>query len=149
MPDKLPLDTLIGLARDSTDEAARKLGLLQGARQHAAQQLSMLHDYRQDYLERLQSAMQAGMPAADCYNYQRFIATLDDAIGQQTRALGHADEQLEGGRVNWRQEKRRLNSFDALQARQARVQAQVDARREQRLNDEHAARLMRHPAGVH
>ncbi len=149
MADKLPLDTLIDLARERTDEAARRLGQLQGARQNAAHQLTMLQDYRQDYLERLQQAMQTGMAAADCYNYQRFIATLDDAIGQQTMALGRADKQLEGGQQSWRDEKRRLNSFDALLARQARLQAQTEARTEQRANDEFAARLMRHPAGVH
>lgn len=149
MASKLPLDTLIGLARESTDDAARRLGQLQGARQHAAQQLGMLQDYRQDYLEKLQQAMQGGMPAADCYNYQRFIATLDEAIHQQMLVVGRADEQLEGGKVKWREEKRRLNSFDALLVRQERAEAVVENRREQRANDEFAARLMRHPAGVH
>ncbi|MEI2418590.1 flagellar export protein FliJ [Orrella sp. JC864] len=149
MAAKAPLNALIDLARERTEQATRRLGQLQGARQNAAQQLNMLQDYRQDYLERLQQAMQAGMPAADCYNYQRFIATLDEAISQQSLALGRADQQLDSGRAQWRDEKRRLDSFDALQTRHARQQARLDARKEQRANDEHAARLARYPAGIH
>src|SRR3546814_1529941 len=61
MHSRLPLETLIGLAKESTDEAARTLGRLNAERSHAERQLSMLHDYRQDYLQRLQAAMQASI----------------------------------------------------------------------------------------
>lgn len=148
MPSQLPLDMLIGLAQESTDEAARELGRLNAQRANAEQQLSMLHDYRQDYLQRLQNAMVAGMSAADCHNYQRFIGTLDDAIRQQTNVLHNADMQLMEGRQNWQREKRKLNSFDTLAQRDARARAVVEARREQRANDEISARLTRRPAGM-
>ena len=66
MPSQLPLDMLINLAKESTDEAARLLGRLNAERGNAERQLGMLHDYRQDYLERLQQAMTNGMSASDC-----------------------------------------------------------------------------------
>ncbi|MBV7486321.1 flagellar export protein FliJ [Bordetella sp. BOR01] len=141
MPSQLPLDTLIGLAKESSDEAARVLGRLNAERNHAEQQLSMLQDYRQDYLERLQAAMQSGMSAADCHNYQRFIGTLDDAIGQQTAVLRQADTHLTHGRTHWQQQQRRLNSFDALAERERRALAVQEARREQRASDEFASRM--------
>jgi len=109
----------------------------------------MLRDYRQDYLERLQQAMTRGMSASDCHNYQRFIGTLDDAIGQQQDVLRQADENLAKGRLYWQQEKRKLNSYDALAQREARAQALVESRREQRLNDEYSARLVQRQAGLH
>ncbi|WP_459618403.1 flagellar export protein FliJ [Bordetella sp. 2513F-2] len=143
MPSQLPLDTLIGLAQERTDQTARVLGRLQAERHHAQQQLAMLESYRQDYLARMQQAMRAGMSAADCHNFQRFIATLDEAIGQQTTALHQADDHLARGRQQWQQEKRRLNSFDALAQRQVRAQQVAAGRREQRLADEHGARLAR------
>ncbi|ARP86930.1 flagellar export protein FliJ [Bordetella genomosp. 9] len=149
MPSQLPLDTLIGLAKDQTDEAARRLGGLHTARANAERQLSMLHDYRADYLQRMQQAMMSGMSAADCHNYQRFIATLDDAIEQQRAVLQQADTHLEEGKLRWREERRKLNSFDALAQRQQRIEAREDARREQRLNDEYAARLGRGGPGLH
>ncbi|OZI74689.1 flagellar export protein FliJ [Bordetella genomosp. 12] len=148
MPSQLPLDMLISLAKDSTDEAARELGRLNAERGNAERQLSMLHDYRQDYLKRLQDAMIAGMPAADCHNYQRFIGTLDDAISQQTHVLQKADMQLMQGRLNWQREKRKLSSFDTLAERDARSRALTEARREQRANDEISARLVRRQAGM-
>ncbi|MCD0506173.1 flagellar export protein FliJ [Bordetella petrii] len=148
MPSQLPLDTLIGLAKESTDDAARALGRLNAERNHAEKQLSMLQDYRQDYLQRLQNAMQSGMSAADCHNYQRFIGTLDDAINQQTAVLRQADTHLAHGRVHWQQQQRRLNSFDALAERERRALALAENRREQRANDEFAARMQyrHHPA---
>lgn len=141
MSSRLPLDTLIGLAKESTDEAARLLGRLNAERNHAEQQLDMLQDYRQDYLQRLQTAMQSGMSAADCHNYQRFIATLDDAISQQLNVLRQADTHLAQGRVHWQQQQRRLNSFDALAARERLASAVRETRRDQRASDEFAARM--------
>ncbi len=123
MPSQLPLDMLINLAKESTDEAARLLGRLNAERTNAERQLSMLHDYRQDYLERLQQAMTSGMSASDCHNYQRFISTLDDAISQQQGVLRQADDNLAKGRLYWQQEKRKLNSYDALAQRELRAQA--------------------------
>lgn len=149
MPSQLPLDMLISLAQDHTDQAAKQLGGLHVARNNAEQQLTMLNDYRADYLQRLQNAMMTGMSAADCHNYQRFIATLDDAIDQQRAVLEQAATHLEQGKERWREERRKLNSFDALAQRQQQVQAREDARREQRLNDEYSARLVRRGGGLH
>jgi len=149
MPSQLPLDMLRDLAKESTDEAARALGRLNAQRAQAEQQLGMLHDYRQDYLQRLQSAMQAGMAVADCQNYQRFISTLDDAIGQQTSVLRAVEEQVARGRQHWQQEQRKLNSFDALSQRQARAELIAEGRREQRASDEYSARLVRRTHEMH
>ena len=149
MPSQLPLDMLINLAKESTDEAARLLGRLNAERGNAERQLGMLHDYRQDYLTRLQQAMVSGMSASDCHNYQRFIGTLDDAIGQQQAVLRQADENLAKGRRHWQQEKRKLNSYDALAQREVRARAVAESRREQRANDEYSARLVQRQAGMH
>lgn len=148
MASQLPLDMLIGLAKESTDEAARALGRLSTERVHAEQQLVMLQDYRQDYLQRLQNAMTVGMSASDCHNYQRFISTLDDVIAQQTKVLHEADTNLAQGRSNWQQEKRKLNSYDALAQREVKARALIEARREQRTNDEFSARLVLRQNGM-
>lgn len=148
MPSQLPLDMLIKLATESCDEAARLLGRLSAERTHAERQSTMLQDYRQDYLERLQLSMSNGMSASDCHNYQRFIGTLDDAISLQQNVLIQADENLAKARLFWQQEKRKLNSYDALAKREIRAQAVVESRREQRINDEYSARLVRRQAGL-
>ena len=149
MPSQLPLDMLINLAKESTDEAARLLGRLSAERTNAERQLSMLHDYRQDYLERLQQAMTTGMSAIDFHNYKRFISTLYYAISQQQVVFRKADDNLAKGRLYWQQEKRKLNSYDALAQRELRAQAVVESRREQRANDEYSARLVQRQTGMH
>lgn len=141
MASQLPLDMLIGLAKESADEAARALGQLNNERQQAEKQLEMLQNYRHDYLVRLQQSMQTGMAASDCHNYQRFINTLDDAINQQVAALEALKINLEKSRLHWQQQQRKLNAFDTLAQREARAAQVVAERREQRANDEHSARL--------
>jgi len=135
-----PLDTLTDLAREAADEAARALGRCNHQREAARQQLTLLRDYRQDYLEKLQTAMQTGLPASDCHNYQRFIATLDAAIAQQTQVVADADQQLTAGRGLWRAARCKLNAFETLHTRAHRARMQAHARREQRTSDEYAAR---------
>ena len=93
--------------------------------------------------------MTSGMSASDCHNYQRFIGTLDDAIVQQQGVLQQADENLNKGRLYYQQEKRKLNSYDALAQRAQRAKLVAESRREQRLNDEYSARLVQRQAGMH
>ncbi|OZI52752.1 flagellar export protein FliJ [Bordetella genomosp. 5] len=149
MPSQLPLDLLIGLAKDATDDAARALGKISAERNNAERQLQMLHDYRGDYLERLSQAMQSGMSASDCHNYQRFIGTLDDAISQQANVLKDIEQQLLASRLAWQAEKRKLSSFDTLAQRREQARQVVENRREQRVTDEFSARLVQHRAGMH
>lgn len=134
------LDTLVDLARNDTDEAARQLAQLNNARRDAEQQLESLHSYRKDYAERLQQQSRSGLTASNYHNFRQFIATLDDAISQQNKILEQLDARLSKGRDSWQAEKRRLSSFETLQTRQLRRQAVLDSRREQRLNDEISAR---------
>jgi flagellar FliJ protein len=140
MPQRLPLDTLTDLARTQTDDAARRLGVLQNAQLNAAQKLEMLLQYRQDYEVQLQALMREGVATAKLLNYQTFLGTLDGAIEQQRAIVAQADNRLDAGRSDWQHHKRRLNSFDTLAERLRRQELQAQARREQRDSDERAAR---------
>src|SRR5690606_3011126 len=134
------LNMLIDMARNDTDEAARELAKLVKARHDAQQQLDALHSYRKDYAERLQEESKSGLTASNYHNFRQFIATLDDAMSQQNKILEQLDARLQQGRDAWQAEKRRLNSYETLQTRRLRDQAVIEARREQRLNDEMSAR---------
>ena len=149
MTDPATLTTLIDLARQAVDDAARQLRALADARQEADGQLNTLQDYRQDYLQRLNQATQAGLSASNYHNFQQFIATLDQAISQQNKHVSQLDARIELGRAEWRQCQRKLSSFEALQARDERVRAERETRREQRLNDEISAALYRRARRPH
>src|SRR5690606_19770141 len=149
MANSRPLDILIDLARDHADEAARQLQQLTAARRSAENKLSMLMEYRQDYAQRLQVATQGGLTATNYHNFRQFIATLDEAISQQNKAVAQIDLKIERGRDHWNEEKRKLNSFETLQSRQARQQALRENRQEQRFNDEISANLFRRTCNSH
>jgi len=141
MPPPKPLDTLLGLARDQLDDATRQLGGLQNARLSAAQQLKQLEGYLADYRARLQDAVQQGLSAAGWQNYQRFIGVLEGAIAEQQNVLQQAEGQLAQGQHHWQQQKRRVNSFDALAERQQRHELLLAGRREQKAADDYSIRL--------
>jgi flagellar FliJ protein len=143
MPRESSLDVLIGLARDKLDEAGRVLAELSTQRRQAQGQLGTLDDYRADYTRRLQATTEGGVTASNYHNFRQFIATLDDAISQQNRIIAQIDVRLEAGRKQWHDEKRRLNSYETLKARQLRQLQYHEQRREQRASDEAAATLYR------
>lgn len=143
MSNTLPLAMLIELAQNKTDGATRRLGQLQRAQVSAAEKLEMLIQYRQEYYDQFHLQMQNGVSSSIWRNYQYFIGTLDRAIEQQRAITEQADTRLAHGRSDWRNNKRRLNSFGTLADRVKRQQAQIVNKREQHANDEHAARQFR------
>jgi flagellar FliJ protein len=143
MPRETSLDVLIGLAQDKLDEAGRVLADLSTQRRQAQGQLTTLDGYRADYTRRLQTTTEGGVTASNYHNFRQFIATLDDAISQQNRIIAQIDTRLEAGRKQWSDEKRRLNSYETLKARQLHQFQIREQRREQRASDEAAANLYR------
>ncbi|NLY26825.1 MAG: flagellar export protein FliJ [Alcaligenaceae bacterium] len=137
------LPTLIELAQTRADEAAKALQQITSERNKAQKQLDTLHEYRLDYARRLQEATQSGLSAGSYQNYRQFIATLDTAIVEQGKLITQFDQKIETGRKNWYAEKRRLNSYEALQSRQDMKLAAQQARKDQIASDEISASLYR------
>lgn len=143
MSHALPLAMLIELAQNKTDDASRRLGQLQSLQTGARQKLALLQEYRQEYADKLQAQMRAGVPSARWRNFQHFIGSLEGAIEQQRAIADEADTRLAHGRTDWQQNKRRLSSFGTLAVRVRQQQARLLQQREQRDSDEHAARQFR------
>lgn len=135
--------TLIDLAQHATDQAAKQLQSLAKAKTDANAQLDMLLSYRQDYAERMQQAAGKGLSASNYHNFHRFIATLDEAIVQQNANIRKLDAEFEQCRLQWLDEKRKLNAYETLLQRQQARQQVIQNRQEQRLNDESSANLYR------
>jgi flagellar FliJ protein len=139
MSKKLPLDTLIELASERTDQAARRLADLLKAQLSASGKLALLHQYRDEYLAQLHQRMQAGLPASELRNFQQFVVTLDGAIEQQRALAQQAEARLAQGRSDWQDNKRRLGAFDTLAGRMRSQQALAAGKQEQREGDERSA----------
>ncbi len=137
-----PIKTLIELAQEEIDAAAKKLGRAQRDRTDGENQLNTLIKYRDDYYASFTQSAQAGMPAANWRNFQAFIDTLDGAIEQQRRVFAAANARVEAAKPEWRRQKQKLGSYEVLQARGEAAEAKKAARGEQRETDEYAARTL-------
>ena len=143
MGNHFPIKTLIDLAQNDVDAAAKQLGRAQRERSDVQAQLESLVRYRDEYHANFSASAQNGMPAGNWRNFQAFIDTLDAAIEQQRRLLAAATSRVEAAKPEWQRQKQKLGSYEVLQARSDAAEARVAARREQRDADEHAAKMLR------
>lgn len=140
MSENFPLQRLLDLAHDRTDDAARRLGELIGAEKEDDRKLELLRQYRSEYQERFMEAARQGMGPDAWRNFSAFLARLDEAIEQQERIVEAARGRTVAGQQAWLAERNRLKAFDTLSRRHDKVQQRKEAQREQRLTDEHAAK---------
>ncbi len=140
MASQSQLDTLIELARIASDEAAKRLGVALRTTQENEEKLQMLHGYREDYAQRFETSMAAGMTPMAYRNFQAFLDKLDTAVKGQKEVSLQARQRSERERSNWQDSERKRMSYTTLSNRAQQQAQQVEAKRDQKLMDEHAAR---------
>ncbi len=137
------LQLVLDAAVKARDEA---MSILESARQaHAAsrQQAQSLSDWRLEYQRRWQTQFQqsGGMEIVRCY--QEFTVRLGDALSEQDRRVGMAEQHLARCRAQLIERERRVAAVAQLiERRQAELQLKQN-RQEQKATDEQAARAVR------
>ncbi|MBR0565919.1 flagellar export protein FliJ [Azoarcus sp. L1K30] len=140
MSGKFPLQPLLDLANTRMDEAARRLGELIASERSGQQKLEMLESYRAEYRERFIEATRAGIGPDELRNFSAFINRIDDAIAAQHQVVAQSRHYTTQGQKVWMAQRNKVRAFDTLSQRHQDEQAKLESRREQRTNDEHAAR---------
>ncbi len=135
------LKNLVNLAQKKSDNAAQHLAALNISEQNAEHKLRLLLSYRDDYYARFQKSAGEGVDQAAWRNFHAFMAKLDAAIAEQRAAVADSKNGVRTGQGAWQAEQRRLKSFGTLVQRGERAEATRSARREQREQDEHAAKV--------
>lgn len=130
------LDNLTERARAARDQAGQKLAGERRSVDQIVAQLESLQHYRGEYAAQLQAALREGIDPASMHNYQRFLASLDDALARARQALNEQHHRVERSQRHWQQEQRRLSSYDTLAERRAMAQRRAERRRDQRDTDE-------------
>ena len=138
------LNTLIDLAHKETDEAARLLGIALRAGDEAAQKLDLLTQYRNDYAERCQNSLTAGISTTHFNNFQMFMQKLDHAISGQQKVVSDTQQRIAQARAAWQACEQKKMSFVTLAERANKEQSRRELWRDQKQNDEHAARRSQH-----
>jgi flagellar protein FliJ len=135
-----PWERLKEIASQRCDAQARKLSAATRERDDARRRLETLESYRRDYQARLAEASHRGIDLEALRNYRAFLSQLERAIGQQNEILAGAERSVVGATAQWLGQRRRMQSFQTLDTRQLAAHARDEARREQGLTDEWAAR---------
>lgn len=140
MASSSALETLIELATSATDEAAKRLGNAIRATDKAEKKLALLQQYREDYTARFQVKMAQGVSPMNYRNFQAFIEKLDAAIVGQQQLVREAEIGVVTEKGAWQASERKRMSYDTLASRALKEEQLRDNKRDQKLNDEHAAR---------
>lgn len=138
------LNTLIDLAHKETDEAAKQLGAKLRVCEEAEQKLELLLQYRDDYAHRCQSNMACGISTTHFNNFQVFMHKLDHAIAGQQKVVSDAKQRAEQARAAWLFCEQKKMSFVTLADRASKENLRREVWRDQKQNDEHAARRTLH-----
>ena len=144
MATRSALNTLIDLANKEADEAAKRLGEVLRIRDEASQKLDLLQQYRDDYAQRCQTSLANGISATHFNNYRVFMQKLDHAIAGQQTVVSHAEQRAEQARLVWQACEQKKMSFVTLSDRANKEDARREVWRDQKQNDEHAARCVSH-----
>ncbi len=134
------LQTLIELAENDVESAAKHLGQTIKAKDEATKQLALLIQYRSDYEARLQNNSQQGLTVSQYANFQGFIGKLDQAIEGQNKLIIDAQYRVESAKKSWQEcEKKRL-SYKTLINRNIATELKKENKRDQKQTDERATR---------
>ena len=143
MTEPFPLQTLLDLANSRMDDAARKLGELIASEQAVEDKLKLLQAYRKEYQDRFVEVARNGIGPDAWRNFSAFLGKLDDAIAQQQLIVSDSRQRTVQGQQDWVDQRNKVEAFDTLSHRHQSVQARKEAKQEQRLTDEHAAKQFR------
>ncbi|MBJ7312391.1 flagellar export protein FliJ [Rugamonas sp. CCM 8940] len=140
MASQSQLNTLIELAQRETDDAAKRLGAALAAVAEAKQKHQMLIGYRDEYAKRFEAAQAAGITPMAYRNFQAFMGKLDNAITGQQEVIKHAEHRGAQEKAAWQACERKRMSYTTLSKRAAVEALKLEAKRDQKQMDEHAAR---------
>lgn len=140
MVKPFPLQTLLELSQLRMDESAKRLGELLAGEQEAGARLILLQQYRNEYNERFVAAAQVGIGRDAWSNYQSFLARLDDAIVQAQAMVDQSKRRTADGQRELAAKHGKVKAFDTLSQRHRSRELGVENRKEQKAQDEHAAR---------
>ncbi|MDR1936335.1 MAG: flagellar export protein FliJ [Candidatus Accumulibacter sp.] len=141
MTKPFPLQTILELMQERADEATRNLARLIANEKDAKARLDMLLGYRDEYAGRFREAAQNGLTQRQWRNYQQFLDRLDEAIEQQRKIVAAKAQNTALGQMQWQQQRKKLKAFDTLSERHFASENAREAKRDQKLQDEFAARV--------
>ncbi len=140
MARKFPLQTLLDLAQNKADGAAKSLQELKARWDQAESQHKQLLEYRELYRERLKASAGGGTSALALRDFTLFMAKLDTAIKLQEEDVSRCRLRWEAGQQEWVRRRIKVKALDTLSSRHAQAENKREGRIEQKELDEFSSR---------
>lgn len=140
MTKPFALQIVLELMQVRADDATHHLARLIASERNAKNKLDMLRQYREEYATRFKQAAQSGLAPREWRNYKEFLSRLDEAIDSQLQAVALQMQNTAEGQTQWRQQRTKLKAFDTLSERHYDHETSLALKREQKTQDEFAAR---------
>ena len=138
MPTLFPLQQLLDLAQQRSEDAALVMLRLKQAWLEAQSKLEQLETYLVEYRLRLQESTLEGLSIIRWRDYQAFIGKLEVAIKAQHEEVERCRLRWEQGQSGWQACEREVKAYSTLRERHHKAEQIKEVRLDQRQQDEFA-----------
>lgn len=140
MAQAFRLQLLLDLAGTRLEAATQELYRRRIQWDEAQGKLDQLLAYQREYEAGLGARLVEGLPADQLHDYRLFLDKLDRAIRAQTEQVARHRQAWEEEHARWLQVRQRKQALEVLEHRHRLSEAGLEARREQKQQDEFALR---------
>ena len=137
------LQILIEQASEKAEQLARNMANTQQKLAQGQDKLNMLQSYREECESGMHNKASGGMTGQQLRNQLAFVGKIAQAVAQQTREIEFLNTTLAHQRTQWQEALAEQRKYEALVAREKLKQAKLENKRDQKMNDEFAARIYR------
>lgn len=142
------LQILIEQASEKADNLVRSMANTQQKLVQGQDKLNMLQTYRDECESGMHNQASTGMTGQQLRNQLAFVGKIAQAIEQQNREIEFLNTTLAHQRSQWQDALAEQRKYEALVEREKLKQVKLENKRDQKMNDEFAARIYRvHTAG--
>jgi flagellar protein FliJ len=137
------LQILIEQASEKADNLARAMASTQQKLAQGQDKLNMLQTYRDECEGGMHNKAAIGMTGQQLRNQLAFVSKIAQAIEQQNREIEFLNTTLAHQRAQWQEVLAEQRKYEALVEREKIKKAKLENKRDQKMNDEYAARIYR------
>jgi flagellar FliJ protein len=139
------LQLVLDLALQRVDAATSELKRLRAQWNEAQSKLEQLEAYATEYSTGLSARLAQGMPVHQLNDYRLFQSKLARAIQAQSEEVDRRHRAWDDAHARWLGLRRRHQALGVLAQRHVAAEALVEARREQKEQDEFALKAVKEP----
>ncbi len=137
------LKILIEQTREKADQLAQFMAKTQNKLAQSQNNFDMLKSYQDECKNNMHQKATGGITGLQLRNQTTFIDKIESALAQQTREIEFLNTTLNQQRIQWQKTLADQRKYEALIQREQLKQIKQELKRDQKMNDEFAARIYR------